>query len=422
MTKRYQSRRRFLCGLSAGLVGSFAGCFGQSPDPRSNVSNNGTNSTETQELPPEDALGVSVERQFRGGLKNKATTIATLPSAVELAWALPTNRGDHTASKGSPIVTPAGNILIADDTGRIRLITPAGERQWETSFTDATRGSHGTPAVAHGTAYISAYDGAVSAIDVATGTIEWRTAIGAAIGASPTYHDGQLYVSVEHSDPSGSLAVLDADTGALREWDCWPTDHPHSTVAIDRTNERLLLGSNDGFCYCWEFPFGDRLWRYDTGGAVKTPVAIADGLAVIPSWAGTVTALDLADGTRQWEFQADNKLMCAPAVRDGTVYVGSHDTSVYAIDLATGDRRWEYQTGGAITGNAVATPQHVLVGSYDSHLYAIDQTDGSVTWAHELRGEVTSAPAVTADGIYITERAENGQSDYPGLLYKLTPA
>jgi len=404
MRDRSWSRRQVLCGLSTVAGVSLAGCLGASSDP---AGDGGT-------------LSEFAETQFRGGLRNQGQTGETIPPAVSQDWALPANESDHSATKGSPVITPDGDVLLADDTGRLRRITPEGAVRWEATITEVERGSHGTPAIVSGTAYIGSYDGAVSAFALETGDREWHSDVGSAVGASPTYYDGKLYVAVEHATPSGSVVVFDAGTGAIESWDEWPTDHPHSTVAIDREAGRLVCGSNDGRCYAWSFPGFEREWSYDTGGDVKTALAIADGVVIVPSWAGTVTAIDVDDGSQVWEFDGGQDFMCAPAVHDGTVYVGSHDSNIYALDLDTGKKEWVKETGGWITGNAVATPNHVLVGSYDRTLYALSQRDGSVTWSFSGRGEITSAPAVTADAIYVTERARNGESDYPGMLYRLT--
>ncbi|TKX78767.1 cell surface protein [Halorubrum sp. SD626R] len=368
---------------------------------------------------PESPDGLTT--QFRQGLRNSGSVDATIPDSVEVDWAVPTNLGDHTASKGSPIRAPSGAILIADDTGRIRSLSPSGETNWSTSISDDDRGSHGTPAIADGTAYVGTYDGVVSAVTVDGGEIDWQTEVGDAAAASPTYYEGKLYVAVEHATPSGSVVVMDAESGEIEWRDRRPTDHPHSTVAVDVERDRFLFGSNDGYCYAWSLSDRERMWRYDTGGDSKAPIAISRGVAVVPSWAETITGVDVEDGSRIWEFETEDMVMCAPAVRDGTVYVGSHDTNCYAIDLATGEEVWSTPTGGWITGSVVATADHVLVGSYDANLYALDREDGSVTWSIEGRGEVTSAPLVTDDGIYYAERAPE-DSDEAGMCYKLVEA
>ncbi|WP_096394386.1 PQQ-binding-like beta-propeller repeat protein [Halorubrum trapanicum] len=433
MTER---TRRDLLRVAGGVgVVGLAGCASLGTDP----SDAGPTDFEGADLPLDlDARAQSPDgltTQFRQGLRNHGHIDATIPDSVEVEWAVPANRGDHTASKGSPMPAPSGGVLLADDTGRVQSIASDGTVRWSTSISDDDRGSHGTPAVADGAAYVGTYDGVVSAVSVADGEVLWQTEVGDAAAASPTYHEGKLYVAVEYATPSGTVVVMDAESGEVEWRDDRPTDHPHSTVAVDLERDRFLFGSNDGHVYAWSVSGPDRAWTFDTGGDVKAPIAVSRGIAVVPSWAGTVTAVDVADGAGLWQFETDESVspsddpdpvrtggvMCAPAVHDGTVYVGSHDGNAYAIDLATGEAEWSTPTGGWITGSVTATDEHVLVGSYDAHLYALDREDGSVTWAVEGRGEVTSAPLVADDAIYYAERAPEG-GDAAGMCYKLVPA
>ncbi len=53
---------------------------------------------------------------------------------------------------------------------------------------------------------------------------------------------------------------------------------------------------------------------------------------------------------------------------------------------------------------------------------ALERDSGAVAWTVENRGHVTSAPLVTADGIYYTERAVDGDPDRPAMCYGLVPA
>ena len=438
MTER--TRRDWLRIAGGVGVAGLAGCSSlgddRSPDGADSPDGDIESDFEGVDLPlalddrPQSPDGLAT--QFRQGLRNHGHVDATVPEAVEVAWGVPANRGDHTASKGSPIRAQSGDILLADDTGRIQSIAPDGTVTWSTSISDDDRGSHGTPAVADGAAYVGTYDGVVSAVSVADGEILWQTEVGDAAAASPTYHEGRLYVAVEYATPSGTVVVMDAESGEVEWRDDRPTDHPHSTVAVDLERDRFLFGSNDGHVYAWSLSGPERAWTFDTGGDVKAPIAVSRGIALVPSWAGTVTAVDVADGTGLWEFETDESVsptddpdpgrtggvMCAPAVHDGTVYVGSHDTNAYAIDLATGEELWSTPTDGWITGSVTATNEHVLVGSYDTRLYALDRADGSVTWSVEGRGDVSSAPLVADGAIYYAERAPE-ESDEAGLCYKL---
>jgi len=227
---------------------------------------------------PTEASDDGVKTQFRQGLRNTGYIDATIPESVETAWEVPANSGDHSASKGSPIEAPNGAIVLADDTGRVQSIAPDGSVNWATSISDDDRGSHGTPAIADGSLYVGTYDGVVSAVALDDGEILWQTDAGDAAAASPTYLDGKLYVAIiEHATPSGSVVKMDAESGEIEWRDERPTNHPHSTVAIDREHGRLIFGSNDGHCYAWSFPELEREWAYDTGGDVKLPSRSARG-------------------------------------------------------------------------------------------------------------------------------------------------
>jgi len=399
------TRRRFLRAAGAGGLAALAGCQGLG---------------RTGDLDPlaETELDESATTQFRGGLRNLGYVDRSVPDTVGVDWSLPVNRGDHTAAKSTPVALPGGDVLVAADTGVLRRVAPGGDVRWEATVTDATRGIHGTPAVANGVAYVGAYDGALSAWDLDSGQRRWRTPLGDAIGSSPVYYNGVCYIAVEFSTPSGSVEAVDAATGEVRWTDSRPTDHPHSTVAIDRDAGRLVVGSNDGVCYAWTFPGLERAWTFATEGAIKGPVTTTDGLAVFGSWDSTVYGVDLADGTERWSFAAEADVMSAPAIADGTVYVGSHDRNVYALDAASGTEQWRFDANGWVIGAVTRTREHVLAGSYDGRLYAIDAASGEQSWHAEGRGRATSGALVTDDAVYYAERSPD-PGEESGMLYRL---
>lgn len=397
------SRREFLAGVGA-LAGGLAGCLART-------------------APIGAAADERAATQFRGGLRRQGVRNTRVPTDVELDWRREgLNTGDHTAAKASPVLAPTGDVIVPGDNGEVWALTPDGDRQWRAAVEPVTRGIHGTPAIANGAVYVGAYDGALYAFDLDTGERYWRTSLGDAIGSSPAYHDGRVYIAVEHSQPSGSLAAVDALDGSVRWTDDRPTNHPHSTIAIDRDAGKLVVGSNDGVLYAWEYPELSFAWRFETDGAIKGPIATADGAAFFGSWDHNVYRVDLDTGEREWAFTADLDVMTGPAIADGVVYAGSHDQTLYAIEADTGDQRWAFSTDGMLIGCAVATPDHVLAGSHDGNLYCVtrdgeDRDGGQLVWRAPATGNVSSTPLVTEDGIYVTDRATDDQS---GSIYKFS--
>lgn len=395
------TRRAYLLAASGAVIGSLTGCSARGDINR---------------------LETRPATLFRGDLQRRGYyPDATVPSGITREWRIgPINPGDHTAAKASPVSAPTGDIIVAGDDGRVSMVAPDGTRRWTAATVSSTRGIHGTPAIANNSVYVGAYDGALYSFNIETGEREWRTKLGDAIGSSPAYHDGVIYIPVEFYAPSGSLFAVSAATGAVIAEDDRPTNHPHSTPALDTATGTLVFGANDGLLYAWDYPALDFAWTVETAGAIKGPVAIEHGSAVFGSWDNTVYRVGLENGAVEWSFQADGKVMSGPAIDPGRamVYIGSHDGRLYALDFETGELAWSFSTNGSVIGCPTLTANSVLVGSYDRHLYAVSRA-GEERWRAEATGWVTSTPLVRDDGVYFTDRATNAHA---GGLYRITAA
>lgn len=413
------SRRRVLTAIGTASAGLLAGCsYAPSASPRELDGP----SAASQTLPerPDTIFMADVART--GHWPDRS-----VPDAVSEAWSIPDiNTGDHTAAKSSPLVVD-GDVLVPGDTGAVHSVTPAGERNWSASLHDSERGTHSTPAVVEEYVFTAGYDGAVYAFDADSGDELWRTKVSDAIGSSPVYYDGLVYVATEFYTPSGGMVALDAATGALVWEDNRMTNHAHSITGIDVDARRFAAGCNDGSLYVWNLDTREFEGSFETGGPIKGPVCMYDGLAVFGSWDGSVYAVDTTTLERVWAEPTGRRVMSGAALHPetGVVVIGNHGGTLYALDLTTGEREWSFDTDGMIVGSVTVADGTALVGSYDTTLYAVDVESGEKRWSFETpHGWVTSAPAVHDGAVYATERArfEDETMVESGYLYKLTAA
>ena len=434
------SRRRFLrtaAGAAAvGVGAALAGCDG--------ISAQGYSRSQADYDPPaladDDRYPTGEDiTMFRRGLRRLGYyPDETVPDAVGVDWQFPVNYIGHSAAKSSPRPTPDGeSIVVASDTGRVHSVTPDGEQRWTYRSGATHLGIHGTPTIVDGVAYVGGYDGDLYAIDVETGEEVWHlqhVAMGGptAIGSSPAYWDGILYFVAEYLSPkTGALWAVDAATGSPLWSDHRPDGMPHPSPAIDPATERLVIGSNDGVVYAWEFPSLEFVWDFQTEGPVKGTGPVYDGKTYIGSWDGNFYCLDLEDGAEHWRYETDDIIMCNPALDPETnaVFQGGDDRHVRALDADTGDLLWERNVHGNVIGSLTVTQETVLVGSYDTNLYALEKETGDVRWTVENNGHVTSE-AVPHDGhIYYAERAhidhwwddsQEAVFQQPGHAYRLS--
>ena len=141
-------------------------------------------------------------------------------------------------------------------------------------------------------------------------------------------------------------------------------------------------------------------WTYNTGDAIVSSPAVADGTVYIGSYNSKVYALDAATGHVRWTYTTGGSVGSGPAVAGGTVYVGSDDDKVYALDAATGRVRWAYTTGGWVDSTPAVSGGTVYVGS-GLGVYALDAATGHLRWTSTPGGFSYSAPAVAAGTVYV---------------------
>jgi outer membrane protein assembly factor BamB len=166
---------------------------------------------------------------------------------------------------------------------------------------------------------------------------------------------------------------------------------------------------------------GGELWRFQTGGPVRSTPAVAGGAVFVGSSDGYLYALDRPTGAQRWRFSAGSPVNSSPAVARGLVVFGSRDGFFFALDARTGSQRWMHQTGDLIpwewgfegwdvyTASAVVADTVVLFGGGDGVLYALELESGRELWQLQTGGRIRSTPAVADATVFV------GSTD--GIVY-----
>jgi len=204
------------------------------------------------------------------------------------------------------IVQLAATACAADDwptlqgnaqrTGFIQeTIEPPYRVLWEVPLPGRLAG-YTQPIVTGGRVYLATLNGAVFALDAATGRKLWTFR-----GGGPFLH---------------SVAVADG---------------------------RVLAPSHDGIVYAISAQDGKELWRFKAGGSFWASPCCADGKVFVGCDDGTFYALDQASGKLAWSHPVGAKLQQTAAFKDGRLAFGAEDGCTYMLDAATGERLWKSQ-------------------------------------------------------------------------------
>jgi len=164
-------------------------------------------------------------------------------------------------------------------------------------------------------------------------------------------------------------------------------------------------------------------WSVDVGGTpsyaliaqgkVYVTVSISDG-------SSQLIALDQTTGATVWGPIVISGASNA-AYDSGKIFALSAPfataATMEAFDAGTGSPLWSTVLTGqyAFTAPPTAANGFVYTGAAGSGgtLYAVDQSNGAIAWTQQVQNGDNSAPAVTADGVYVT---------YPCWTYDFRPA
>jgi outer membrane protein assembly factor BamB len=178
---------------------------------------------------------------------------------------------------------------------------------------------HSSPALdeAGGRLFVGDNSGMLSALDLATGVIRWRTPLGGAIKATPLWVDGRVFVS----SWAGKFYALDASSGRVL-WERRLIDGESAPRLIaDRKRAEREMGS---------------------------AVAVPGGFVVVGARDGTLRAFASVDGKPAWTYQLGyGRVMASGRLVGGELWYPCGETALCRLDAERGRlvERWPLSAG-----------------------------------------------------------------------------
>jgi outer membrane protein assembly factor BamB len=246
-----------------------------------------------------------------------------------------------------------------------------------------------TPAYDQTTAYVPLRAGALVAVDMDHGQIQWRRDLATSI--SPSVGDGLVFVAGE-----GLVEALSADRGLTR----WRSSLPGRIVTVTWDNSWLLCSTDAGELAALRAADGDLLWRVSLGAALVLPPEGGLDRVYVGLEGGQVLSLDLANGTRSWSRELPGRITGLKATA-GQLIVGTTGNAVFSLDLATGQQNWRWRVGGDVAGPAASDDRRVYFAARDNMLRAVDIRTGNMRWTAELPARPVGGPQVLAGRVVV---------------------
>lgn len=267
-----------------------------------------------------------------------------------------------------------------------------------------------TPAVdaKTGTVYLGSNDGALFALDAATGRERWRHRTSGPIWSAPLLTADALYVG----NADGQVVALDRKTGAPL-WDEPFVVEGAIEAAPAAAGGRLFVTLDTNEVRAIDAAAGDALWSYRrehltafTLAGQAPPVVWED--SVFTGFSdGSVVALRVEDGSVVWERSLASEATRfddvdgAPVVQGDVLYVAAHASGVWALDARTGAERWHHEAVGALAV-AVAGERVWYTNVERPAVVCLDRAAGAPVWRSTFDRGAPAAPLAAAGFVFVS--------------------
>jgi outer membrane protein assembly factor BamB len=260
---------------------------------------------------------------------------------------------------------------------------------WVFEAEDELRAS---PTYHDGSVYIGCYDNNLYSLDAANGTFKWKYPTDGGIPSKPSVFEGNVYFGSEDK----RLHVISTRSGKV-VWTYYTDGPVRSSPRI--AEGHVFLGSDDGNLHAVSVNNGRLAWKTDAGSPVRSTPFVANEYVYFGSEAGDFTCVDFR-GDPRWRYKAKRAITSSPVVSEGVVYFGSMDSTLYALDANSGWVVWRFRLGkGSISTPAILDNQ-LFTGAADNIIYCIDIRSAKEMWRFTTDHQVTGSPIVHRDAVY----------------------
>jgi outer membrane protein assembly factor BamB len=304
---------------------------------------------------------------------------------ISSTWLMPPILADDVLYTGS-----GNGTLYAVDV-------QTGEKIWSV---DGFSQLENSGAVGGDMLVVGGYDSRVRALDPHTGEVLWSFNTVYPVQASPLIVENRVFVATDHA-----LSALDLATGKL-QWQA-PTGREGAYMGAPAYEDGIIYTTGGKSLLAVDSTNGKELWRTEPRDMFTAP-AVANGLIYVGNFDGYFYAFDQKTGGEKWKFHSGGLFWAGPAADGNTVYAGNDDL-VYALEAQTGEQLWMFQMAGKSVSEPMVSDGVVYVSDSahefprgPRHLYALDAASGEELWTFETVATFLPAPAVDENTIYVT--------------------
>jgi len=286
-----------------------------------------------------------------------------------------------------PLATDGVRLFVATHDGAVRALDLAtGAQIWRVD------GRPGVLGWGPGLLALREEDGTVWGMEADTGHARWKGESGIAGTIPPVVSADAVLVAGE------GLAMLDPATGAAR-WSVPPP--PAVTGRPLGAGAHVLAGEADGALRCRDAATGTLAWAFPTAGIVAAPLVDDRDRALFGTTDRRFLALDLKDGHQRWRWKVGADVQGSAVVLEDEVLFAALDNVLYALNRGNGNMAWRAALPSRPLGGPLLAGTAVLVACFENEVVGFDGRTGRKLGSLKTSAEIRTPPVLAGRQVYI---------------------
>jgi outer membrane protein assembly factor BamB len=188
---------------------------------------------------------------------------------------------------------------------------------------------NGAAACQAGVAVFGGCDGFLHLVDINTGSLKEKIEVATYVAGSVALSGNYAFVG----DYDGKFTCINLmDKKILWQWKDETTNLPF-IASPSVLKDRVLIGNDNKYLYCFDKLTGRLIWKFNTGSRVEASTVVSINKVLTANMRGDLFILDANKGGKLWSYETGTPVSGTPAVLKDKFIVATTDGYIYCFGL-----------------------------------------------------------------------------------------
>jgi outer membrane protein assembly factor BamB len=186
---------------------------------------------------------------------------------------------------------------------------------------------NGAVSINNNKAIFGGCDGLLHIVAINTGKADDMIEVATYVAGSPGISDNVAFIG----DYDGGFTAIDL-ISKKEKWK-WVNETSHLPFIASPSvyKEKVIVGNQNKFIYCFNKNDGTLFWKYNSGNKVDASCVVSPKAVLGGNTRGDLFLISLSDGKPIWNYELGSAIFSNPVLVNNKIIVGAGDGNIYCL-------------------------------------------------------------------------------------------